>query len=283
MKLIPVPPQRSSFKTFQFYFFRYGGPAFLILGALGAATLIWLATIPKLTLVFPLWFLCLLFAVSIVPLGFYIYSALYTVLGDVGETAIALRQKSNQSYLTEAFLSSLPVCAKCGLPKPPRCHHCSICNKCHMRMDHHCPAIGTCIALRNTQPFIVMLRWAKLTIAVFFSLACLASFFVKESRITTCVIAAALIIMYFFLASFLSDFMVKVENNTTTLETIHPTSESYNLGKQENIDQVFGKSKYRNWIPQKCTLTGFEWCSPDFKCVDAIDQQRKLSQPFPTV
>jgi len=30
------------------------------------------------------------------------------------------------------------VCKKCISPKPPRTHHCSICNKCYLKMDHHC-------------------------------------------------------------------------------------------------------------------------------------------------
>lgn len=30
------------------------------------------------------------------------------------------------------------VCKKCINPKPPRTHHCSICNRCYLNMDHHC-------------------------------------------------------------------------------------------------------------------------------------------------
>jgi palmitoyltransferase len=30
-------------------------------------------------------------------------------------------------------------CKKCLGPKPPRTHHCSLCNKCVLKMDHHCP------------------------------------------------------------------------------------------------------------------------------------------------
>lgn len=30
-------------------------------------------------------------------------------------------------------------CSKCGRHKPPRAHHCRLCKRCVLRMDHHCP------------------------------------------------------------------------------------------------------------------------------------------------
>ncbi|XP_058841082.1 palmitoyltransferase ZDHHC16B-like isoform X5 [Acipenser ruthenus] len=35
-------------------------------------------------------------------------------------------------------IPSVSICKKCIAPKPPRTHHCSICNRCILKMDHHC-------------------------------------------------------------------------------------------------------------------------------------------------
>ncbi|XP_038070729.1 palmitoyltransferase ZDHHC16-like isoform X2 [Patiria miniata] len=47
------------------------------------------------------------------------------------------------------------ICKKCIAPKPPRTHHCSICNKCILRMDHHCPWINNCVGHYNYRYFIL--------------------------------------------------------------------------------------------------------------------------------
>ncbi|KAK5880864.1 hypothetical protein CesoFtcFv8_021726 [Champsocephalus esox] len=46
------------------------------------------------------------------------------------------------------------ICKKCITPKPPRTHHCSICNQCVLKMDHHCPWLNNCVGHFNHRYFL---------------------------------------------------------------------------------------------------------------------------------
>uniref|UniRef100_A0A0K0DE36 Palmitoyltransferase n=1 Tax=Angiostrongylus cantonensis TaxID=6313 RepID=A0A0K0DE36_ANGCA len=42
---------------------------------------------------------------------------------------------------------------------PLRAHHCKICGRCILRMDHHCPLLQVCIHHHNHKFFLLFLFW----------------------------------------------------------------------------------------------------------------------------
>lgn len=51
----------------------------------------------------------------------------------------------------------LQFCTFCDGYKPPRAHHCRRCNRCCMKMDHHCIWLGKCVGFRNQASFLTFL------------------------------------------------------------------------------------------------------------------------------
>ncbi|CAG7716678.1 unnamed protein product [Allacma fusca] len=49
------------------------------------------------------------------------------------------------------------ICSRCEAFRPPRAHHCRICNRCIRRMDHHCPWINNCVGEWNQKYFMQFL------------------------------------------------------------------------------------------------------------------------------
>lgn len=56
--------------------------------------------------------------------------------------------------------NSQTFCKKCNNPRPPRAHHCKICGKCVLKMDHHCPWIANCVGYYNQKNFYQFLFYA---------------------------------------------------------------------------------------------------------------------------
>ncbi|KAF3914869.1 hypothetical protein ABW20_dc0105634 [Dactylellina cionopaga] len=97
--------------------------------------------------------------------GILLYSMLnwsYTV-ATFSSPGTPLDTKSNYSHLPTTSLPSVTVkssgeerfCKKCQCRKPDRTHHCSTCNTCVLKMDHHCPWLANCLGINNYKTFVL--------------------------------------------------------------------------------------------------------------------------------
>jgi len=82
---------------------------------------------------------------------FHYYQAVVTNPGIVTNTPKI--ERSEISYLRENY--NYRICKHCAQIKPGRAYHCSVCDCCILKMEHHCPWINNCVGMMNHKFYLL--------------------------------------------------------------------------------------------------------------------------------
>ena len=204
------------------------------------------------------------------------------------------------------YSGGIRYCEKCNLIKPDRCHHCSICGICILKMDHHCPWINNCVSFTNYKFFVLFLGYT-FALCIFVAATTFPYFLrfwippqdqplykpsanngsfelpppppppgMPNSNLSnslnngldgpnTVPFSVKFHILFLFFVSSMLSFGVMflyfyhvylLLNNRSTLESFRPPLMTYgpdrnafNLGRRENLLQLFGRSKMLWAVP----------------------------------
>jgi len=173
---------------------------------------------------------------------------------------------------------AIRYCEKCRCIKPDRSHHCSVCEDCTLKMDHHCPWVNNCVGFHNYKFFLLFLGyaliyciWIAATTARFFILVWIYRVEEGGEEEEDSLGAARYHLLSVFFVSILFSISVSslfwyhlwlLVHNRSTLEQFRAPvfensisdADGWSLGKLNNVREVLGESSMLWILPLKSGL-----------------------------
>ncbi|CAN1169506.1 Protein S-acyltransferase 8, partial [Linum perenne] len=163
--------------------------------------------------------------------------------------------------MKEVFVNGVPVkvkyCDTCLLYRPPRCSHCSVCDNCVERFDHHCPWVGQCIGVRNYRYFFLFVSSSALLCIYVLAMSAWNMTFIinrhdvlwkaiKESPASVVLIIYCFVFLW-FVGGLTCFHLYLISRNQTTYE-------NFRYGAVNRVN-VYNRGCLRNFLEVFCTRT----------------------------
>mmetsp|Transcript_7928 Transcript_7928/g.15399 ORF Transcript_7928/g.15399 Transcript_7928/m.15399 type:complete len:258 (-) Transcript_7928:1310-2083(-) len=183
-------------------------------------------------------------------------------------------------------------CNQCDLKRPRRTHHCRVCGRCTLRMDHHCVWLKNCVGLRNYKPFFLFV-WYYWFGCLFHNSLFLYYFFMQPTEYIETWPTWIWFYVHCFLCCFFFAFvtiLLKMQMgylyyNSTTLECLSNTpfcylppadpDSKYNLGAVANFVSIFGSNPLWWWLPVPTYDWRLEARFDEVECREDVEELAK--------
>jgi len=188
---------------------------------------------------------------------------------EINEILENLVQSQQLPVLTRTHITQIRYCEKCSIIKPDRCHHCSVCGTCVLKMDHHCPWVNNCVCFDNYKFFVLFLVYAFIYCFVIFCFS-LKYFIEFWSGDWTGQLGGKFHVLFvFFVAAMFAVSLVSlfgyhcflISKNRSTLESFRspifrdgPDRKGFSLGTYANFVEIFGDDRMKWFLPMFTSL-----------------------------
>lgn len=160
----------------------------------------------------------------------------------------------SKEVVVNGFTVRVKYCNTCMVYRPPRCSHCSVCNNCVERFDHHCPWVGQCIGQRNYRYFFCFVSSSALLCIYVFAMS---AFYIKvlmddnktnvwnaiKKSPAAVILMAYCFILLWFVGGLTGYHLYLIVSNETTYENFRNRGEKgtnpYDKGCLNNFLEVF--------------------------------------------